>query len=253
MLKNESYASDLYTEAMAVPAVRAAGVDIPELLAFDDSRDIVEGVVTIYRRVKGLPFAACTGPLDIVTIHQAIGEQIAGWRYGVTQVDDPNQWLDRPEFDDAWVCFERNAERLTTAERKWSESAISRLETAKPGVATFVHWDLHAHNILVEDGKFVSVIDWGDAGWGETAINYQCLRADMLPTLLEQLRDVDHNLVGRCLYGVLSYALNDVHREEDITQPHRNSGHRRWTNLLRLYSQDHPESWKFWLGDPPPG
>lgn len=252
VLKEEDYASDIYTEVVSVPAVRAAGGRVPELLVFDDARDVVPGLVSIYRRLPGLPLGECAQVSDLTGIYREMGREIALWQTGVTAIEDPNDWLDKPRLDDAWACYERNADRLSPAERTWTEATIRRLEGAKTGPLKFVHWDLHAHNVLVHDGRFEAIIDWGDAGWGEAAINYHCLPAHMLPVLLEPLGEVDHDFVGRCLYAVLAYALNDVHREGYPDQPYRNGGHARWRNLEALYRQVLPSGWREWLGDPPP-
>jgi len=252
VLKEEDFASDVYTETVAVPAVRGAGAVAPELIVFDDDRDIVPGLVSIYRRLPGEPLGQCTGPIDLPALYRAIGEQIAIWHRGVSGVDDPYDRLDKPRLDNAWSCYERNADRLDAKERAWTEAAIRRFETATAGPPSFVHWDLHAHNILVDQGHFVAVIDWGDAGWGETAVNYHCLPANMLPILLAPLGEPDPNLIGRCLYATLAYALNDVHRAGYPAQPHRNGGHARWANFQALYNEKLSAAWKIWLGDPPP-
>lgn len=253
ILKVEDYASDIFTEAVAVPAVREAGADVPELLVFDQDRDIFPGLVSIYRRFPGEPLGQCQYDLNLSEVYREVGEQIARWSSRVAEINDPNQWLDKPNLDNAWECLERNGDRISLYERGWFEATITRLDQAKAEEPIFVHWDLHPHNILVHEGRFVAVIDWGDAGWGDAAINYHCLPASMLPTLFESLEDASHELIGRCLYATLAYALNDIHRPEDASHPYRNSGDRRWNSFQELYNQDLSESWRHWLGDHPPG
>lgn len=47
--------SDTYTEAVAAPVARSVGVRTPELIAFDDSREIVDVHI---RSLSGCPVAA---------------------------------------------------------------------------------------------------------------------------------------------------------------------------------------------------
>ncbi|CAN5420067.1 hypothetical protein BH11ARM2_BH11ARM2_37880 [soil metagenome] len=211
VLKEEDYASDITTEAVSVPAVRKAGVATPELLVFDDSRDIVPGLVTIYRRVPGIPLGRC-GPLENPEgMVREIGRQIALWQTGLTEVSDPNGWLDKPRHNDAWKSYERNAERLSPRERIWAE-----------------------------------------AGWGDPTLNVHCLPAAWLPLLLEPLGAVSQDYVGRCLYGILAYALNDVHRPEREASPYGHTGHQRWQSLQTLAAQRLPDDWRHWIADGPP-
>jgi len=251
VLKEEDYASDLYTEAVCVPALTAAGVRTPELVAFDQSREIVPGLATIYQRVPGAPLGLSEPLAEIDALVRELGRQIATWRSQLRALEDPNGWLDRPRGDDAWANYERAADRLGSEERAWTERAIRRLEAAPEPAAEFVHWDLHAFNVLTHDGRFSSVIDWGDAGFGDPTLNYRCLPAHWLPLLLETA-DEGGNFVGRCLYHLLAYALNDVHRAPRYATPYSHTGHRRWESLAALATRPPDAVWRDWLGDAPP-
>ena len=47
----------------------------------------------------------------------------------------------------------------------WSDAAARPIDVS----ATWVHGDLHAHNVLVMHGRIVGVIDWGDMAQGDRA------------------------------------------------------------------------------------
>ena len=250
VLKEEDYASDVYTEAVAVPAVRAICVMTPELVVFDDSRTLVPGLVTIYRRAPGIPLGCAEPIAEIDGIIRDTGRQIALWRREVTTLDDPNRWLDHPRGDNIEDCFTRAVDRLTPAERSWTEATIERLRTAREPAPQFVHWDLHAFNVLVEGGELSAILDWGDAGFGDPTLNYRLLPATWLPLLLEPYED-DPEFVGRCLQHMLGYALNDVHRAPRGESPYAHTGHLRWT-ALKLAARFAPsDAWREWLGDGP--
>lgn len=55
------------------------------------------------------------------------------------------------------------------------------LETPIDASPTWIHGDLHARNALVEDGRLVAVIDWGDVAQGDRATDLAAIWA-FLPT-----------------------------------------------------------------------
>lgn len=247
ILKETDYASDVWTETVAVPAVRAAGAAVPELLLFDPGEKDIPALVTVYRRLSGEPFGQVGHVTNPLEVYREIGRQAGLWHRGVREVKDPEGRLDKPELPNLHQTIARNAERMSDRELRFTHVLAERLEEAKPGVG-FVHWDLHTHNVMVHEGRFEAMIDWGDAGWGDPAINFHCLPAEYLPEILEAFGELDVQLVGRCLYGALAFAVNDIYRPEDGTQPYRNGGHRRWRSLIRLLKrEDLGDEWRYWL------
>lgn len=249
-LKENNYASDIWTESVAVPAVRASGANVPELLVFDPSERTFPTLITIYRRVPGEPFGQLREVADAPSIFRELGRQIGIWHRGVKSVSDPHGYLDIPEWPNPRQVIANNAERLSFAQLRWVDALVTRLEKAEASVRGFVHWDLHTHNVLVHENEVSSVIDWGDAGWGDAAINFHCLSPRYLPELLEGFGCDDPQFIGRCLLGMTMYTLNDAGRPEDRSQPFRNSGHRRWKSLQALCARDLPDTWRQWLGEP---
>jgi hypothetical protein len=250
-LKEPNYASDVWTETVAVPAVVQAGAMVPALLAFDCSQSIVPTLVTIYRRVPGEPLGALVSLADPASIYRQLGEQIGTWHRNVRTVPDPHGHLDRPEFPNPRQVVAQNEDRLSVGELRWVDALLTRLGEAQSTERGFVHWDLHVLNVLVHEGRLSSVLDWGDAGWADAAINFHCLPAEYLPEALDGFGSQDSDFIGRCLLGVVLYALNGIHRPDDAMQPYRNTGHRRWRSLIRLMRRELDEPWQRWLMTPP--
>lgn len=251
-LKDPDFASDILTETLAVPAARRAGARVPEMKVFDPDEDIVPGFATIYERARGRPLGSIPSSVDIGSIYRDVGYEIGVWHRGIRFLHDPNERLDIPVLDSAADALERNAERMTPEEIAWAEKLIVRLAAAKPGDVGFVHWDLHANNILVCEDRLSSILDWGDAGWGDPAINFRCFPASYLPQAVDSFAGADYEMIGRVLTGVLSYTLDEIHYEDDAERPNFHSGHKCWRSFEQLYLLRLDETWREWLGDPPP-
>jgi aminoglycoside phosphotransferase (APT) family kinase protein len=100
---------------------------------------------------------------------------------------------------------EIDGEAVTAA---W-EAALRAPEWRRPPV--WIHGDLDARNVLVEDGRFSAVIDWGSLGVGDPAcdvmVAWKLLSADTRGTFREAL-SVDEATWTRGHGWALSQALN---------------------------------------------
>jgi tRNA A-37 threonylcarbamoyl transferase component Bud32 len=251
-LKNPDYAGDILTETLAVPAVRRSGARVPELMVFDPDEDIVEGYVTIYARAPGRPLGSIRNPLDLGSIYRDVGAEVGVWHRGVRFLHDPNERLDLPMLDNAAEALVRNADRMQPELVAWVENLILRLEEAHPRSDGFVHWDLHANNLLISEDRLSAVLDWGDAGWGDPAINFRSFPAAYLPQALDSFGVADYGMIARSIIGVLSYALDEIHYPSNEDFPNFHCGHKCWQSLEELYLLRLDDMWRDWLGDPPP-
>jgi hypothetical protein len=59
-------------------------------------------------------------------------------------------------------------------------------------------------------------------------------------------------MIARVLIGALSYALDEIHYENDPQHPNFHAGHKCWKSFQQLYLLRLDECWREWLGDPPP-
>jgi aminoglycoside phosphotransferase (APT) family kinase protein len=100
---------------------------------------------------------------------------------------------------------EIDVEAVTAA---W-EAALRAPEWRRPPV--WIHGDLDARNVLVEDGRFSAVIDWGSLGVGDPAcdamVAWKLLSADTRGTFRDAL-SVDDATWTRGYGWALSQALN---------------------------------------------
>lgn len=164
---------DARTESVAAPVARAAGLPVPHLIAFDDSREIAAGPYSIWERIHGETLGQYRPDPDAVPdTWRAVGRQLAKLHTTVIACADPNGWLDRPEhpdYDALRALAAAAAPRLCVqgaAIVQWVEQ-IEGPFTADTAARRFLHYDVHHMNLMCgRDGSLMAIIDWGDAGWG---------------------------------------------------------------------------------------
>ena len=126
-------------------------------------------------------FAGQTADLDWPGADQAAPMAeflLALHQNSVVPVDPPrNAVRGVPLFDRA-AAVEARLNRLRTAstsitltiERIWTTA----LDASPTTQVCWLHGDLHARNLLVDAGRFVAVIDWGDITAGDVATDLAC-------------------------------------------------------------------------------
>jgi aminoglycoside phosphotransferase (APT) family kinase protein len=214
--------SDARTETIAVPAARRAGVRTPELVVFDLSRSILDAPVTVYRRVPGDTLGMVLDRrADWSAALRGIGRDLARLHLEVAAVDDPGGWLDQPDTEDTREWLEVCARAgFIGAERRLVERWIDRLEPAAHARVQprFLHNDVHPFNVMVDRaGDYLALLDWGDAGWGDPAIEFATLTVDRLGSLLDGYGEgapalMEDEFVGRVLWNQIGHALRKAAR-----------------------------------------
>jgi aminoglycoside phosphotransferase (APT) family kinase protein len=184
---------DARTESVAAPAARAAGVLTPRLIAFDDSRTLVDRPFSLWERVHGETLGdwELPGEARQEVWHEA-GQQIARLHEGVTSCPDPDGYLEETGRE---LRLDRVLARFVDSGRGSRESVeeIERLiveltpfvsQTA--AAERFVRNDLHEGNVLCgRGGGLLAVIDWGDAGWGDPTLDFAAVPLECLGAALE--------------------------------------------------------------------
>ena len=195
--------ADAHTEAAAVPAMVAAGVRTPELLGLDLTGRVVPAPVTVYRRVVGEPVRGVgAGP----EVWRELGRQLA-IVHAVAFVPDALDWLDEPALDPIQAHLHRVPELAVEIE-EWGSR-----HPGDPAPRGFLHDDLHDANLLVYEGRLAAVIDWGDAGWGDPALDFVHVPAAGLGAALEGYREAgahDPDLPNRIAKSKLQLALMEL-------------------------------------------
>lgn len=183
-------------EAVAVPAARSAGVRTPQLVAYDDSMDVLPVPYSLYERVPGVVLEAVhVEPAATGQVYRELGRDLARLHGGVDRSAATQHLLPEglPEPED-WPKELADAGYLGVLESTWISAWISRLrERARAGPArgdVFRHGDVQATNVLVSDRlEYRAVLDWGGCGWGDPAHDFAGVPFEAVPLLLEGYRE----------------------------------------------------------------
>jgi aminoglycoside phosphotransferase (APT) family kinase protein len=185
--------ADARTESVAAPVARAAGILTPRLIVFDDSRTLVDRPFSLWERIHGETLGlAQLGRKRREEVWREAGRQIARLHTQVRSCTDPNAYLDTPARE---LNLEPAIKRLAESGRASAPriNEIERLiDELRPHVSPggladcFVHNDLHEMNIMCNlDGVLLGLIDWGDAGWGDPALDFASMPLDVISAALE--------------------------------------------------------------------
>jgi aminoglycoside phosphotransferase (APT) family kinase protein len=196
------------------------------MLAWDDA--FFERPYSLWERVHGvtagsafpddrrLPADRPTRPPPR-TLWQAVGRELAKLHARVLDVPDPRGWLDRPEHANP---RETLREKLAAGriDPKSAESLMAMFDRDEPMLASaprcFVHDDLHAENVLAtSDGEFLAIIDWGDAGFGDPALDFQWMPSYACDHAIEgyqELAPIDDAFLARIRWGQIANMLDQL-------------------------------------------
>ena len=213
---------DARTESVAAPVVYAAGIRTPRMLAWDDSREIVDGPYSLWERVHAETLGLYLPDARMAqAAWRELGAEIALLHETVTVCPDPNGWLDEPGYGDPRDHLETAARTgLVAAEDcasvgRWLRH-LEPFAVAPPRVR-FLHGDLHSMNVMcTKEGHLAAVIDWGDAGWGDIAFDFSDTPAHAFEAMLDGYSErapeaaADGTLRGRILWARLSRLLARV-------------------------------------------
>ena len=215
-----AHVAQTYTEAIAAPAARTAGVRTPRLVVFDDSLTVLPVPYTIYERIQGETLGLLDlDPAETPAVWRALGHDLALLHTGVS-ADGPCGALaaGTPLPDPRDLAQTRAAEGWFTAqEALWLERWLERLGSAAlaPAVRRFVHGDVQATNVLIrrqEENGYLALIDWGGARWDDPASDFGALPLHAVPFVLEGYRRVaplstDETAEARIVWGHVQWSL----------------------------------------------
>jgi aminoglycoside phosphotransferase (APT) family kinase protein len=196
-LNDPARAAGAYTEAIAVPAARAAGVRTPRIVAFDDRRDLLPVPYAVYERVPGAPLSALgREPATVPQVWRELGHDLALLHTGVSPDGPAGQLRGNGEDPDPrpWIADFARAGYLTADEARRLLGWLDRLapQAQAPVPPRFSHGDVNAANILVDPATLTyrALIDWGGAGWGDGAWDFCPLALRAVPFVLAGYRAV---------------------------------------------------------------
>lgn len=212
----------LRREAIAVPAVRQAGVRAPELIAIDESCEVLPCPFAIYRRVAGETLESLDAPPDVASaIWRQLGHELGRTHAVPLQADralpPPAALADPREL----VHAHASAGWFSTSEARWIEQWLSRLApfALAPVRTRLVHGDTQGSNIMVSPDarSLIALMDWGSAAWGTQVDDFAAMPLRVVPFVLEGYRDIalveeDPNLEALIVWRHVQLGLITVPR-----------------------------------------
>lgn len=211
-------------DAYVVPLARAAGIRTPELLVADTRCSLVDTPYTIYRRAEGellghMDREPCAfGPAyrelgrELALLHAIdIPEADRGRLHGTFQYDGHKQIA--KTFDAGKITRDE-----TTEIEAWSDRLLEA--TGDGDRRTFLHQDIHPWNVFVDpkSKSLTSIIDWGDAAWGDPAGEFASMPLIAMPEMYAGYEEnggtIDDGMKARSLLFGLGLSLWEL-RELD--------------------------------------
>jgi aminoglycoside phosphotransferase (APT) family kinase protein len=194
---------DARTESVAAPVARAAGILTPRLIAFDDTRTLVERPFSLWERVHGETLGlASMRPRQLAAVWQAVGRELARLHLRIQECADPEGYLDEPGRDqDVGAALQLlvDAKRLDIDAARRIERLAEELRpySAEAFTTRFIHDDIHPMNIMCStDGELLAIIDWGDAGWGDPSLDFAAIPFSAIQSALEGYEAEAPGLLG---------------------------------------------------------
>ncbi len=223
---------DARTESVAARVVRATGILTPALIAFDDSRTLVDRPFSLWERVHG----ETLGLVDLEPRQRAeawrqVGRELSRLHDRVRVCPDPNGYLDDPgrEPDRVDALLKRlvDAQTITAAAAGEVERLAAELRSHVTSGTDlrFVHNDLHSMNVMCSiSGALLAIIDWGDAGWGDPTLDFAAIPLDVLPEALDGYESETPGALGevpdaRITWDQLCCALKKTRQHPELAIP----------------------------------
>lgn len=209
---------DARTESVAAPVAHAAGILTPRLIAFDDTRTLVGRPFSLWERVHGETFGVINlSPHEIAEVWRAVGRELAKLHIRVRECADPNGYLDQPArnqdigavLNHLVAAQKIKADAAQQIERKAGELQLNSATEVEP---RFIHDDIHPMNIMCSNnGELMAILDWGDAGWGDPALDFAAMPLEAIRPALEGYEaETSRSLGALFLARVAWYKLLDI-------------------------------------------
>ena len=213
---------DARTESVAAPAAFEAGVMTPRLIVFDDSRTLIDRPYSIWERIHADTLGLVELEMNqLEEVWRAVGREIGHLHSGVRVCLDPNGYLDTPGRElNLDSVLNRLVDAGHTSDAMAREIALL-IHDLSPYISQtnsdcFVHNDLHGMNIMCSrTGDLRAIIDWGDAGWGDPALDFAAVPLDQMSWALAGYGPENKKRLGdapeaRFIWDRLHTAMDDA-------------------------------------------
>ena len=205
---------DALTESVAVPNILRFGIRTRKLIAFDDSYTILNKPYSIWEKVNGIPITKESAHLFPKTWFE-LGRELRILHTTVLDCYDPNNYLDTPDRDYdindvlMWVESKNNNSFLTHIIKEMINPDLFKYNKC------FVHGDTNPGNIISsKQDNLLSLIDWGDAGWGDPAIDFYMIPSVAIKYTLRGYIDIsnssiDNNFYNRVILDKIAHLIDE--------------------------------------------
>jgi Ser/Thr protein kinase RdoA (MazF antagonist) len=151
-----------------------------------------------------------------------LGQEIEKLHSRVTDCADPHGYLDTPGYELNLAPIIARLVDSGLVSRQFAREIENLLDELAPYVSAassqrrFVHNDLHEMNVMCTPaGELLAVLDWGDAGWGDPALDFAAVPLDMIPAVLrgygaESLTRLGPFFEARIIWSKLHSAMEDA-------------------------------------------
>lgn len=212
--------SKAHKEAVVVPVARQAGVRTPAIVTFDSTQELMPAPYTVYERVQGDTLELLyLEPQRTPDVWRDLGRDFARL-HAVSKQEGVLAEVELAQHPDPRTLVDELAEKgtFTLLEARWFLSWLEHL--APLALATIeprlLHGDSQAMNIMVDNTRrYLAVIDWGSAQWGDPAADLANVPFHAVPFMLEGYREVtlfehDDTAEARILWRNLGSALDNL-------------------------------------------
>lgn len=244
--REPAFVHDLRKEAEVIPVARAAGVQTPAIVDFDESCALIDSPYMVVERVRGLDL---TDAGSSERTWPELGRQLA-MLHAVRPHQLPNVAVDdgggdpRPRVEEL-----AHAGYLDPGTARWLIGWFDRLAARFPREQpdVLLHGDVAPQNLLVDatTGDFRALIDWGDAAWGTPGMEFAKLPLTDVAAVLEGYGAREAGVLeASVLWFHLSWGLSGIAK---APRP----GERHWTappasrllGILRFFAASPPPPW----------
>lgn len=210
-------------EAEVIPLAVAAGVRTADLVAYDDSREVLGVPYLVVQRIRGTDVESTVDdPRELHDVWREVGRDLGRLHIGVAadpgqdRTTSPNLVEEGPTDPDVLVEDRVRDGWFTAIEAAWLHRWLDRLRAAAGSEAVpkrLVHGDVQMSNVLIDrDHRYAGLIDWGCAAWRDCVADFMPTPMFLAPLLLAGHRDIgpldgDEGAEARILLGEIHALL----------------------------------------------
>lgn len=221
---------DTITERHILPLVQSQ-VQTPALITFDSDRDILPVPFSIFCRIPADPLHRARR-----VNHQKIAEAILQVHSLAVQSHPDLDEHPIPELEE----YLEITKKFPDPEQHWIATWLRQLSPINelPYSELFIHGDLHEHNLLIDDNQNPWLIDWGDAGHGDPAVDFAVLPTEhFIPILAayQKIASPDPTLTARVALHQFLHHLRMAESAFDQNLPDPINPLRNLFNLWQLH------------------